>query len=197
VLRCVHTGSSRYGFMSFPMISKRPSLSHRPPRPPRCWRWCARTARVDPSIQPSGLLRNASSGVAKSLPTMMSRRPCVPSSGRRPSLLPLPGAHHRSRSWGQHTHHRAHDLGHSAPSRSSGAVARSVPVNAVPGTIPAPLAPRVRHACPEPRGPCPHAAATENSPLTNRANPCHPLKFLTCRQQGPCATACNAGYFLG
>ena len=46
---------------------------------------------------------------------------CVQSSGRCPSRLPLPGADHRSRSWQQH---RAHELGHSAPSRSSGAVAR-------------------------------------------------------------------------
>ena len=32
---------------------------------------------------------------------------------------------------------------------------------------------RFAHACPEPRGTCPHASATENSPLTNGEEPCY------------------------
>ena len=57
---------------------------------------------------------------------------------------------------------------------------------------------RFAHACPEPRGTCPHASATENSPLTNGEEPC--TAYLAVPSQpaaGACATACNAGIFLG
>ena len=66
-------GSSWYGFMSMSMISKRPLLSVSPSAKPMVLAVVRSNGAA--SIQPSGLLRNASSGVAKSLPTRMSRRP--------------------------------------------------------------------------------------------------------------------------
>ena len=43
---------------------------------------------------------------------------------------------------------------------------------------------RFAHACPEPRGTCPHASATENSPLTSGEEPCSLSHIIAAGSRG-------------
>ena len=55
---------------------------------------------------------------------------------------------------------------------------------------------RFAHACPEPRGTCPHASATENSPLTNGEEPCSLSHTIAAGSRG-LRDRLQRWYFLG
>ena len=82
------------------------------------------SARQTPFLSASPIARGRPLRTAPASAWTAIGATCMQSSDRCPSQLPFPGADHRSRSRQQHAHHRAHDLGHSPPSRSSGAGAR-------------------------------------------------------------------------